>query len=219
MNTTYDSQFSLTSLDYLKKIDFINWYRYFHLFQDLLKIAPKSVLEIGAGEGTLKRITSTIIPEHKVLDVNTRLNPDFLGDVRFPISELCDSFECLIAADVLEHIPFADLSTAIRNLASYCKKGGYLLITIPHRRSHFLWMTPNQIPHVFTVPTGFLSLGGFYRRFIQRKIWIDPHHCWEIGDGNVRQEDVTKIFKQAGLNTISLSKLLYVDYWVLQKPC
>ncbi len=217
--TTYDSQFSMTSRDYLQKIDFLNWYRYFHLFKDLLKLAPKSVLEVGAGEGTLKRITSPVIPEHKVLDINTRLNPDYLGDVRVALPELKERFDCAIAADVLEHIPFGDLGTAVKNLASYCRDGGHLLITIPHRRSHFLWMTPNQIPHVFTVPTGFLSLGGFYRRFIKRKIWIDPHHCWEIGDGHVTRKDVNAVFEREGLKIVSLTKLLYVDYWVLQKQC
>jgi len=78
-------------------------------------------------------------------------------------------------------------------------------------------MTPTQIPHVFTVPTGFLSLGAFYRRFIKRKIWIDPCHCWEIGGGNVKVKDVNSVLIDCGFEIQKLEKLLYVDYWILRK--
>ena len=62
---------------------------------------------------------------------------------------------------------------------------------------------------------GFLSFGSFYRRFIKRKIWIDPYHCWEIGDGHVRRADVELIFRDAGFAISKFEKLLWVDYWVL----
>jgi hypothetical protein len=78
-------------------------------------------------------------------------------------------------------------------------------------------MSPTQVPHVFTVPTGFLSLGAFYRRFIRRKIWIDPHHCWEIGDGNVNIKMVNTIFAKSGFSVTQFKKLIYVDYWILEK--
>jgi hypothetical protein len=67
------------------------------------------------------------------------------------------------------------------------------------------------------VPTGFLSPGAFYRRFIKRRIWIDPHHCWEIGDGKTRRGDVESVFDQAGFQRDKVRKLLYVDYWILRK--
>jgi 2-polyprenyl-3-methyl-5-hydroxy-6-metoxy-1,4-benzoquinol methylase len=130
---------------------------------------------------------------------------------------LAGRFDCVIAADVLEHLPFADLGKASANLFAYLKPGGHALITIPHRQSNFLFMSPTQVPHVFTVPTGFLSLGAFYRRFIRRKIWIDPHHCWEIGDGNVNIKMVNTIFAKSGFSVTQFKKLIYVDYWILEK--
>ncbi len=79
-------------------------------------------------------------------------------------------------------------------------------------------MTPTQIPHVVTVPTGFLSPGAFWRRFSKRKIWIDHNHCWEIGDGQVRVKDVDAVLRQQSFTVEKFDKLLYVDYWVLVKP-
>jgi hypothetical protein len=79
-------------------------------------------------------------------------------------------------------------------------------------------MTPLKTdPWVFTVPTGFLSLAGFYRRFIKRKIWIDPHHCWEIGDGSIKKVDVERLFRRSCFIIDKFRKLLYVDFWVLEK--
>jgi hypothetical protein len=116
---------------------------------------------------------------------------------------------------VLEHLPFADLPGTLANLRSYLVADGRAFITIPHRASYFLFMTPTYIPRVFRVPTGFLSLGAFYRRFIKRKIWIDPHHCWEIGDGTIDVRQVEAVFRAAGFAIVSRKTLLYVDYWVL----
>ena len=78
-------------------------------------------------------------------------------------------------------------------------------------------MTPTQIPHVFRVPTGFLSFGSFRRRFIKRKIWIDPHHEWEIGDGNITAEKIRSCFELKKFKILSYKKLIYVDFYILTK--
>jgi hypothetical protein len=115
-------------------------------------------------------------------------------------------------------LPFNDLGLAITNIYEYLNPGGLALITIPHRQSNFLFMSPRQIPKVITVPTGFLSFGAFYRRFIQRKIWIDPNHCWEIGDGKIKKKEVDACFQSCNFKVKKFEKLLYVDYWVLERP-
>ena len=115
-------------------------------------------------------------------------------------------------------MPFSDLPKTIKNIFSYLKKNSsYALITIPHRCSNFLFMSPTQIPHVFRVPTIFLSFGSFWRRFIKRKIWIDPHHEWEIGDGNITPKKVRSCFEQKKFKILSYKKLIYVDFFILTK--
>ena len=39
----------------------------------------------------------------------------------------------------------------------------------------------NLNPIMLSVKNGLLSPKAFYRNFIIRKPWIDPHHCYEIG--------------------------------------
>ncbi|MDP2430851.1 MAG: methyltransferase domain-containing protein [Pseudomonadota bacterium] len=218
MPGSFDDQFTLSRDYYLKQLDFLNWYRYYHLVKDVLRLDVAEILEIGSGSGMLRNCLTPLVREYRVMDINPKLAPDWIADVREQQPELTGRFDCVIAADVLEHLPFADLGAACMNLYSYLKPGGYALITIPHRQSNFLFMTPTQIPHVVTVPTGFLSPGAFWRRFIKRKIWIDPNHCWEIGDGHVRVKDVAARLTGAGFSIEKFEKLLYVDYWVLKKP-
>lgn len=218
MSNPFDDQFSLRRDYYLSHLDFLNWFRYYHLVKDVLRLGVLDVLEIGTGSGMVRNCLKPLVRDYRVLDINPNLSPDVVADVRVPQPELLGCFDCVIAADVLEHLPFADLAVASTNLFTYLRPGGHALITIPHRQSNFLFMSPTQVPHVFAVPTGFLSLGAFYRRFIKRKIWIDPNHCWEIGDGNVRVRDVESCFNSCGYSVEKFDKLLYVDYWVLKKP-
>lgn len=214
---SFQCQFSLKRDYYLNQLDFLNWYRYFFLIKEVIACAPGDVLEVGSGSGIVEGCLRPLVKTYTVLDVNAGLAPDIVGDVRVHREDLRGRFDCVIIADVLEHLPFGDLLESIMNIHSYLRSDGKVLVTIPHRRSHFLFMTPTQKPHVVTVPTGFLSPGAFYRRFIKGRIWKDPHHRWELGDGQIRRTDVEAVFEKAGFNSEKFMKLIYVDFWVLKK--
>lgn len=214
---TFESQFSLKRDDYLNNLDFLNWYRYFFIIKFVIDFMPKNILEVGAGSGIVKSCLHPIVKQYTVIDVNPALEPDIVSDVRQFQKELQNRFDCIICADVLEHFPFNDFLKSISNIFSYLLNRGIAIITIPHRQSNFLFMTPAQKPHVIGIPSGLLSPGGFYRRFIKRKIWIDPHHCWEIGDGKIKMKNIEERFRSAGFLIYQFKKLLYVDFWVLAK--
>jgi 2-polyprenyl-3-methyl-5-hydroxy-6-metoxy-1,4-benzoquinol methylase len=213
----FSKQFNLDQDYYLEHLDFINWYRYFFLVKEVLRARPRQVLEIGSGSGIVRNCLSALVEEYLTLDINPQLDPDILGDVRNHNPDLDRRFSCIIIADVLEHIPFVDVSRTLKNLHRYLIPGGEVLITIPHRRSYFLFISPSYKHHILDVPKGFLSLDSFYRRFIKRKIWIDPDHCWEIGDGKIDRRDVEASFKEVEFTIEMFMKLLCVDFWVLRK--
>lgn len=210
-------QFRLTPREFFEKLDLINWYRYFFILKELARLKPTRVLEIGAGEGTIRRVFEPYAERYDTIDLNAKLAPTYIADVRTRVPQAENGYETVIAADILEHIPFDDLPKALANIRAYLKDGGHALITIPHRASYFLWMTPTYIPHVIRIPTGFCSPGAFYRRFIKRKIWIDPDHQWEIGDGHHKVADVENMMKKTGFEIEKRKTLLYVDFWILKK--
>jgi len=213
----FSNQFRLEQNYYLKELDFLNWYRYFFIIKEVIDCKPNNILEVGTGSGIVRNCLEPLVKSYTVLDINSKLKPDIVGDLRTYFQELQNKFDCVIMADVLEHIPFCEFDRCIKNIYLYLNDSGRVIITIPHRRSHFLFMTPTYKPHVLTVPTGFLSLGAFYRRFIKRKIWIDPSHYWEIGDGKIKKVDIEHYFRKAGFSIEKFKKLLYVDFWVLKK--
>ena len=213
----FSQQFSFERYYHLAHINFATWYRFFYIFREIIDFKPENILEIGEGSGVIRNCLGSAVKEYKTLDVNEKLAPDILSDVRRFKNELREKFQCVIAADILEHIPFSDFAGSIRNIFDYLLPGGEAVITIPHRRYHFLFMTSATRPHVLTIPIGFLKLHDFYSRFIRRKIEIDPHHCWEIGDGKIERQKIESIFKESGFVISKFKKLIYVDFWVLKK--
>lgn len=219
MEKSYDKekQFHLSKEEYLKKLDVLNWLRFFSIIKEIIGAGNKEILEIGPGEGTIKSFLSPFVERYETLDLNEKLNPDHAGDVREFKKELRSRYDCLIAADILEHIPFADLEKALKNMYSYLKSGGQALITIPHRAWFlygFSWLF-NYKQFIVRAPDWKRTL---YQRLRGRKSNpIDPDHEWEIGDGEHSIKDVEDVMKKSGFKIEKQEKLPYVDFWILKK--
>lgn len=209
-------QFTLMPRDFFRKLDFLNWYRFFFILKELAELEPKDVLEIGPGDGTVKRVYEPFSEKYATMDVNPALRPDFLSDVRTEVAAARNKFDCVVAADILEHIPFADMSAAVRNIYSYLMLGGHALITIPHRAWFLFGLTWlwNYKSTLWRFPDAWRRTYHFVR---SRKNPIDSDHQWEIGDGHHKIADVEKVFREAGFKIVKRQALLYVDFWVLKK--
>lgn len=217
--TDYDpqKQFELSREEFLAKLDFLNWDRYFAITKELTLLQPKSILEIGPGEGTLKRLFAPFVERYATMDVNPKLEPDVLGDIRSQQAGLDGKFDVVIAADILEHIPFPEVEAALRNIHTYLAPSGHALITIPHRAWFVLglsWLW-NYRRCVLRAPDWIRTA---YHRIVRwRKPPIDPDHQWEIGDGEHSIKDVEGKMRTVGFAIEKRNKLLYVDFWVLKK--
>jgi SAM-dependent methyltransferase len=212
----FDRQFGLDRTDYLAHIDFFTWTRHFHLFKDLCRLVQGDVLEVGTGDGVLKRCAQPFVRSFTVMDINPKLQPDVLGDLCVHRPELVGRFDAVVVAEVLEHLPFDRFAPCIGHLHSYLRPGGRLFLTLPHRKGHVLLVTPRQRLLKWRFPVGLTSLSEAWNRFVRRRIWIDPHHCWEIGDGRVRRDAVQAALLAQGLQPEQFTALPYCDYWVLR---
>lgn len=211
----FNSQFSMSHEDHLKGLDVDNWYRFFFVIKEVITLRPRSVLEIGAGNKIVKNCLDEFVADYKVMDINPGLKPDFVCDLRDFQPSLEGKFDCIICTDVLEHIPFKDLDKSLENFYRYLNKNRKAIITIPHKGHHFLFILSNKA-YSFALPL-WISPEGFYSRFIKKKVWIDIHHCWEIGDKKIEKKDVEKVIKKVGFKIDKFMKALYVDFWVLDK--
>ncbi|MCA0326623.1 MAG: class I SAM-dependent methyltransferase [Proteobacteria bacterium] len=213
----FKEQFTLSQSSYLARMDFFTWVRHFHVLKDVVNRASGDVLEVGAGDGVLRRCAEPFVASYTVLDINSVLKPEINGDLRQYFPELKNGFDAIIATEVLEHMPFSDFRICLTNMKLYLRPGGLLFLTLPHRKGNMLIVTPRQRLLKWRFPVGLTSLSEAYNKFVRGRIWIDPHHCWEIGDGEVRRSHVDSILREQGWCIESLSLLPYCDYWVLGK--
>lgn len=216
MNKEFEKQFEITQKEYLFDLDFFTWTRHFYLIRDLIRHVKGDVFEVGTGDGVVRRVIEPFVNSYTVLDLNAELQPEIHGDLRVLRPELIGKFDAALATEVLEHIDFSDFNICLSNLYSYLKPGGKLFLTLPHRKGHMMIVTPKQRVVRWRFPIGMTSLSEAYNRFIRRKIWIDPNHRWEIGDGNIDRENIEILLKEK-YTVEKFLKLPYCDYWILQK--
>jgi len=211
-------QYALTQKHYLEHLDFYTWARHFHVIKDLCALTQGDVLEVGTGDGVVKRCIQPFVRSYTVFDINANLHPDVLGNLLEPQPGLAGRFDAVVCTEVLEHLPFADFPRCIAALHAFLRPGGLLYLTLPHRKGHMLIVTPRQRFVKLRFPFGTTSLSEAWNRFVRRRIWIDPNHCWEIGDGHVKRQQVEARLAATGLATARFSELPYCDYWVLSRP-
>lgn len=215
-SAAFEQQYVLSQREYLSQVDFFTWTRHFHVIKDLCNQVHGDVLEVGTGDGVVKRCTEPFVRSYTVFDINPNLNPDVLGNLLEPQPALAGRFDAVVCTEVLEHLPFEQLPHCLQQLGAFLRDGGRLYLTLPHRKGHMMVVTPRQRLWKWRFPVGLTSLGEAYNRFVRRKIWIDPHHCWEIGDGHIRRQDVEAILRRCGYGTHQFAELPYCDYWVLR---
>ena len=213
----FDLQFTVSQRSYLADLDFYTWTRHFFIIKDLITYAQGDVFEAGTGDGVVRRCIEPFVTSYTVLDLNPALSPEIQGDLRENRPNLKARFDAAVATEILEHLPFSELPSSLQNLQDYLRPGGLLFLTLPHRKGHMLVSTPRQRLLNLRFPVGVTSLSEAYNRFIRRRIWIDPNHCWEIGDGHISRSQITHLLNTQGWRTKRFQTLPYCDYWLLQK--
>ena len=144
---------------------------YWHQINEILSLEPKSLLEVGIGNG----LVANYLKQHGIniitLDIDERLNPDYIGsvlDLPFPN----DLFEVVACYEVLEHLPYKDFSKALKEIYRVTSK--YAVLSLPDAtRVCKLYL---HIPKI-----------GVYKKLIPIPFLKPPEHeseiehYWEIG--------------------------------------
>lgn len=144
---------------------------YWHQINEIITLKPKSVLEIGIGNG----FVSKYLKERRInvitLDIDRRLNPDVAGSILdIPFAD--NSFDIIACYELLEHLPYEKFHKALSEIYRVSKS--YVVLSLPDAsRVYRIYV---QIPKI-----------GEIKRFIylpRRKKPVhnfDGEHYWEIG--------------------------------------
>jgi len=168
----YNKQLKFSSEVYDDLLRFVS---YFYQIDLLRKLNVDSILEVGIGS---KMVSNYLLSKgFKVItcDFNEKLKPDYVGDIRkLPFKN--NSFECISACEILEHIPFEDFRKALFELHRVTNK--YVIISLPYSSTYFECLI--RFPFIESlINTHFLRI--FLRiPFISNK-FLSKEHYWELG--------------------------------------
>ncbi|MBI4058327.1 class I SAM-dependent methyltransferase [Candidatus Gottesmanbacteria bacterium] len=186
------------TLDYIDKP---RWNSYWQQMYEVNRTKPKKVLEIGIGNSIVAMILHQLGFDLTTVDFDNRLHPDFVADIRqLPFSD--NTFDTVLCAEVLEHIPFSDFSAALKELHRVTKK--YVIMTVPHDYLTYFYISFKLIPYVrplslfLTVPRA-------------QKHAFDGQHYWEIGKRGYSLKRINQAISHAGL-------LIDKTYTMLENP-
>jgi hypothetical protein len=109
---------------------FERWASYYYQIKTVLELQPRSMLEIGKGDGFLGRfIHETTAIQYRSLDVAADLEPDLVGTVdAIPLAD--GAVDLSVAFEVLEHLPFERFEVALRELRRVSRRN--VVISLPH---------------------------------------------------------------------------------------
>ncbi len=111
--------------NYLSKGRFIS---YWHQINEIMRLKPGSILEIGMGNGLVRDIILKAGFKLSTLDLDGRLKPDYVGSVlKLPFGDA--SFDLVACFQTLEHLPYKDFSGAMAEIHRVSR--GRALISLP----------------------------------------------------------------------------------------
>ncbi|MHA2243709.1 MAG: class I SAM-dependent methyltransferase [Candidatus Hodarchaeales archaeon] len=146
------------------------WITHSNIVKEVLERNPRTILEIGPGNGLITSILKKIGFNVKTLDFEKDLKPDYLLDIASnSLGSLGESFDLIIASQVLEHIRYESFLKVMNNLNKITSQ---VLLTLPdtNRRSKFIYFLSNKVN---------LSKKILYYKRAEHT--FDGQHYWEIG--------------------------------------
>lgn len=177
---------------YYKEYDTLERFiSYFYQVDLVKKLEPKKVLEVGVGNKTVANYLKQSGIDITTCDYDESLGPDYVGDVReLPFEE--NSYDAIIACEVLEHIPWRDVEMALSELYRVTKK--YVVISIPSSEIslEFVFKFP-LIRRILRRP--FVDLCFRVPLFL-KEIKLEGGHYWEIGRKNYPSKKVRRLLRK-----------------------
>jgi hypothetical protein len=164
---------------------------YWHQFDEVLALEPRSVLEVGPGPAFVSRWLRDAGIELTTLDFDEAVRPDIVGPVTdIPLAD--NAVDGALCAQVLEHLPWSELPRALGELARVSRKA--VVLTVPDVSPFAGVSTPLYwglyIERVRSrIPQSRLSLlGALLRRRIRLRDWLFTRVVpprWAVGGSAV----------------------------------
>lgn len=178
----------------------VRFISYYYQISYIRRLKPNNILEVGAGNKTV----SNYLRHHgyfvDTCDNSKELSPDYQADIKnLPFKN--DSYDAILACEILEHLPIEDFEIALEQLYRVTKR--YVIISLPYSSFYFelifktpfifrFWKKPfvkkndkTPLLHLlFRMPLFFAS----YR--------FSDNHYWEMGERGISRSRIKRALKK-----------------------
>lgn len=191
-----------TAYNFNKYCDIERWSSYWHQIDEILKINPESILEIGVGDKVLANyLKNNNTIRHCSLDIAEDLQPDIVGDIENLETIKDSSYDLICAFEVLEHLPFEKFEKILSGLKRISRK--WVVISLPHWGRHF--SIEIRMPY-------FKKLHWQFKvAFPRIRHEFKGQHYWEIGKTGYDLKIIKSKIEKTGFRIVR-------DYIVFESP-
>jgi len=150
------------------------WSTYSRIVSEVLRIKPKTVLEIGPGPRVVTEALKRMNFSVKTLDIDPSVEPDYLLSATDPnIDSKVAKVDLVIASEIFEHVRYVDFLEASKRLL---KITDYFILTLPDTNEQSLTFGCRIRLPLFNDISAVFKL-----RFNHPQHTFDGEHYWEIG--------------------------------------
>jgi ubiquinone/menaquinone biosynthesis C-methylase UbiE len=147
------------TLDSFKRDDSMLLFKYEYTLNQILTFNPKTVLDLGCGDGYLTHLIKKNIPNTLGVDFSEKaltlgktksrkLNLVCADAKKLPLKSSCMDLVCCI--DILEHNQLNDITFVIREVHRVLRSDGILIISVPTHKTplskkHYSHFNPDEL--------------------------------------------------------------------------
>jgi hypothetical protein len=175
------------------------WNNYWHQINNVRTLVPPKshILEIGKGNGLVSLILKEMGFNTTTIDIDASLSPDIVGSViDMPITN--KSYDLVIAAEILEHLPIESLPKALSEIKRISRK--FAVISLPHKGVVFKLVLKLPLIKEFSI---FFKIPYFWKKHN-----FDGQHYWDIGKRHYQLSKIRSVIKKSGMVIIKD----FIDY-------
>jgi len=127
-----EKQVDRTHYEFSRYMSKARWASVWHQLDEIQKLQPENVLEIGPGSGLFKIVANVFGVSVETLDLDPELKPDHVGSItEIPLVDR--SYDVVCAFQVLEHLPYEQSCRAFAEMVRVSRR--HVVISLPDAKT------------------------------------------------------------------------------------
>jgi SAM-dependent methyltransferase len=161
------------------------WLSIWHQLDEVLSLEPQTVLELGPGPGLFKTLAGHFGIRVETVDLDPELEPDYVASATdLPMEN--DSYDCVCAFQMLEHLPYDQSIKAFDEMARVAKD--HVVISLPDAKT--VW------PYIIHIPKFGRIVFHVPRPRLKKPVHLfNGEHYWEINKQGYSLQKILDDFK------------------------